>query len=53
VGNTSGEGATALVLSNTARVRETHIVDLCDYLELSLSSEFNDYYIQMMEFEQG
>ena len=53
VGNTSGEGATALVLSNTAREREAHIVDLCDYLELSLSSEFNDYYIQMMEFEQG
>ena len=50
VGNTSGEGATALMLSQAARNRELAIVEKCTYLELSTSSEFNDYYIEMMEF---
>ena len=51
VGNTSGEGATALLVSSAARKREDAIVDKCDYLELSTSSEFNDFYVEMMEFE--
>lgn len=51
VGNTSGEGATALMVSTAAREREAEIVKKCDYLELSTSSAFNGYYIQMMEFE--
>ena len=51
VGNTSGEGATALMVSSAAREREAEIVEKCDYLELSTSAEFNDFYIQMMEFE--
>ena len=51
VGNTSGEGATALMVSSIARDREAEIVEKCDYLELSTSSEFNEFYIQMMEFE--
>lgn len=51
VGNTSGEGATALLVSSAARVREAEIVAKCDYLELSTSNEFNEFYIQMMEFE--
>ncbi len=51
VGNTSGEGATALLLSNAARAREAAIVDACDYLELSTSSAFNGFYIQLMYFE--
>ena len=51
VGNTSGEGATALLLSSAAREREAQIVEQCTYLELSTSAEFNDYYIEMMEFE--
>ena len=51
VGNTSGEGATALLVSSAARQREEHIVDICEYLELSTSSDFNSFYIQMMEFE--
>ena len=52
VGNTSGEGATALLVSSAARVREAEIVEKCDYLELSVSGEFNEFYIQMMEFEE-
>ena len=51
VGNTSGEGATALMLSKAAREREAAIVEKCDYLELSTSSEFNGFYVEMMEFE--
>ena len=51
VGNTSGEGATALMVSSAARVREAEIVEKCDYLELSTSSEFNEFYVEMMEFE--
>jgi len=51
VGNTSGEGATALLVSSAARQREAEIVEKCDYLELSTSSEFNEFYVEMMEFE--
>ena len=51
VGNTSGEGATALLVSDVARRREDAIVAKCDYLELSTSAEFNDFYVEMMEFE--
>lgn len=51
VGNTSGEGATALLVSSVARAREIEIVEKCDYLELSTSSEFNEFYVEMMEFE--
>ena len=51
VGNTSGEGATALMVSSIAQVREDEIVEKCDYLELSTSSEFNEFYVEMMEFE--
>ena len=50
VGNTSGEGATALLVSSVARQREDEIVGKCDYLELSTSSEFNEFYVEMMEF---
>lgn len=51
VGNTSGEGATALLLSSAARAREAEIVEKCDYLELSTSAKFNQFYITMMEFD--
>jgi uncharacterized 2Fe-2S/4Fe-4S cluster protein (DUF4445 family) len=51
VGNTSGEGATALLLSQAARDYESEIVEKCHYLELSTSAEFNSFYIEMMEFE--
>jgi len=51
VGNTSGEGATALLLSSAAHEREAEIVEKCDYIELSTSMPFNQHYITMMEFE--
>ena len=51
VGNTSGEGATALLVSSAAHEREQRIVDVCDYLELSTSMDFNNFYIRMMEFD--
>ena len=50
VGNTSGEGASALLISSAARDREAEIVGKCDYLELSTSAKFNEFYIEMMEF---
>ena len=51
VGNTSGEGATALLVSGKALEYEDTIVEKCEYLELSTSSKFNDFYVEMMEFE--
>ena len=51
VGNTSAEGATALLVSRAARDREAEIAGKCDYLELSTSARFNSFYIEMMEFE--
>lgn len=50
VGNTSGEGATALLISHEARKHESIIADICDYLELSTSMEFMSFYVKMMEF---
>ena len=52
VGNTSAEGATALLLSSAARTRAEAIVRDCDYLELSTSAAFNGFYIDQMEFEE-
>ena len=52
VGNTSAEGATALLLSSEARTRAESIVHDCDYLELSTSAAFNGFYIEQMEFEE-
>lgn len=51
VGNTSAEGAAAMLISNAARARAEAIKDESQYLELSTSSLFNDLYVQMMEFE--
>lgn len=51
VGNTAGEGATALLVSSAAREREAEIVQKCDYLELSTSAPFNGFYVEMMAFE--
>ncbi len=50
VGNTSGEGATALLVSSEARKREAEIVDKCEYIELSNSMTFNQLYVKMMNF---
>ncbi|MBQ3300869.1 MAG: DUF4445 domain-containing protein [Eggerthellaceae bacterium] len=50
VGNTSAEGASALLVSAVARDRAARIARECDYLELSTSAKFNGFYIEMMEF---
>ena len=50
VGNTAAEGAAALLVSAEARARETELAEKCDYLELSTSTEFNGFYIEMMGF---
>jgi len=50
VGNTSAEGASAMLISHKARTRAEQIVESCDYLELSTSASFNGFYVDMMEF---
>ena len=50
VGNTAAEGATALLLSSSARSRESAIADRCDYLELSTTPAFSKLFIRMLEF---
>ena len=50
VGNTSGEGATALLVSSAALEREAEIVEKCEYIELSNSMAFNQLYVQLMSF---
>ncbi|MBO4352022.1 MAG: DUF4445 domain-containing protein, partial [Eggerthellaceae bacterium] len=50
VGNTSAEGATAMMLSTPARERALAIARESDYLELSTSATFNSFYIDQMEF---
>ncbi len=51
VGNTSAEGASALLVSDDAHVRLKEIVKTCEYIELSLSKEFNEFFISTMAFE--
>ena len=51
VGNTSAEGASAMLISGEARRHAQQIAQSCDYLELSTSGEFNNFYIEEMEFE--
>ena len=50
VGNTAAEGASALLVSGAARAREAELAEKCDYLELSISPEFNGFYVEMMGF---
>lgn len=51
VGNACAEGASAMLISEIARERERHIVNECTYVELSTSAEFNQFYVDMMMFE--
>jgi uncharacterized 2Fe-2S/4Fe-4S cluster protein (DUF4445 family) len=51
VGNTSGEGATAMLVSDAALEREAEIAGKCEYLELSNSMKFMNLYVTMMDFE--
>ncbi len=50
VGNVAGEGAAAVLISTEARDEIGKIDKLTEYVELSLSSEFNEHYIECMGF---
>ncbi len=52
IGNSSAEGAAALLISEEAARREEEIADKCVYVELSTSPEFNEFYIDEMEFSE-
>lgn len=51
VGNTAGQGAAAVLLSDTARKELDELPQNCRYLELSGHKGFNDFYIECMMFE--
>ncbi len=51
VGNSAGEGASAVLISQEARDELAKVTDLCEYLELSTSAKFNEHYVDQMMFE--
>ena len=51
-GNTSGAGAVAFLLSETARSRTADITAKAEYIELSGDDVFADHYIEQMMFEE-
>ena len=52
VGNSAGEGASAVLISQEARGELAKVTQLCEYLELSLSARFNEHYVDQMMFEE-
>ena len=50
-GNTAGQGAAAVLLSEPARRELDALPQNCRYLELSGHKKFNDFYIECMMFE--
>ncbi len=50
VGNSAIEGASALLLSDEATDELDSIVGACEYIELSESKEFNEFYLGSMTF---
>ena len=50
VGNTAGQGAAAVLLSEQARRELDELPGHCRYLELSGHKKFNDFYIECMMF---
>ncbi len=52
VGNSAGEGAAAVLVSTEARKSLVEVMDKCDYVELSTSAKFNEYYVEQMMFEE-
>ena len=52
VGNSAGEGASAVLLSQEARDVLSNVTKDCKYLELSTSASFNGYYVDQMIFEE-
>lgn len=51
VGNSAGQGAAAVLLSETAQSSLAALPELCRYIELSGHKGFNDNYIECMMFE--
>ncbi|MCL2136313.1 MAG: ASKHA domain-containing protein [Coriobacteriia bacterium] len=52
IGNSSVEGASAVLLSSAARNDTQNIHDLAEYIELSLSPKFNEYFVENMMFPE-
>ena len=52
VGNSSGEGASAVLISQEARDELDRVMEICGYLELSTSAAFNEHYVEQMMFEE-
>ena len=52
IGNSSVEGASAALLSADARKALTELYDLADYIELSTSPAFNEYFVDNMMFPE-
>ncbi len=52
VGNSAGEGASAILLSEEARNALNTVTEICGYIELSTSAEFNEYYVEQMMFPE-
>ncbi|MCL2631540.1 MAG: ASKHA domain-containing protein [Coriobacteriia bacterium] len=50
IGNSSVEGASAALLSSEARADLLSLHDLADYIELSVSAKFNEYFVDNMMF---
>jgi uncharacterized 2Fe-2S/4Fe-4S cluster protein (DUF4445 family) len=53
VGNTAIEGASVALFSAAARDELISIAARCDHIELSMTPEFNGYYMNSLYFEEG
>ena len=52
VGNSAGEGASAVLLSQEACAELDHVMEICEYIELSTSAAFNEHYVDQMTFDE-
>lgn len=53
VGNSAGEGASAVLVSQEARDELSHVMEVCEYIELSTSAAFNEHYVDQMTFDEA
>ena len=52
VGNSSVEGASAALMSSAARADMLGLRDIAEYIELSISPEFNEFFVENMMFPE-
>jgi len=52
IGNASVEGATAIMINTHARKQERAVAELDEYVELSTSAAFNQFYVECMMFPE-